>query len=234
VEIFLKSDALYRELARSITLSFDSADLSGGESKPVLGADTPRVLKASGDAWKVPRYTKVTGYRDGQNGYRTLVSAPNGDPLVVDGPLGKGRLVLVLAKDLPWSWAAALFEGALNEGLKKGEQIIPYLHGWGTMAFTVLDDKAVAVPKWTRCEEIAGEPVQGDDSGESPPKETFNGALSVPFALKAGDERTVTFVLTWHFPNVTRFKHEGNFYARRWPDALTVARSWATEPHRRQ
>jgi non-lysosomal glucosylceramidase len=51
-----------------------------------------------------------------------------------------------------------------------------------------------------------------------------NGALAVPFQLPPGQQKTVTFVLTWHFPNVQRFQHFGNLYSRRWLDALGVGR----------
>ena len=49
----------------------------------------------------------------------------------------------------------------------------------------------------------------------------------MPFTLPPGQQRTVTFAITWHFPNVQRFQHAGNLYSRRWLDALAVARDVA-------
>ncbi|MDD4869950.1 MAG: GH116 family glycosyl-hydrolase, partial [Kiritimatiellae bacterium] len=225
-ELFLQKDGSYRELAKTIALSFSSAEIGtlDAGAKPVLTADAPTSLKHIADSWQVTTYTRLVGFRNNEGGYRVLVTAPNGDPLIIEGPMGKGHVVLVLAKDLPWSWATSLFVSAGNLSLKKGEKIVPALPGWGTMALVALDDKAVGYPRWTKREEIIEGLAAGEDSGESPAGETFNGALAVPFTLKAGQERTVTFMLTWHFPNVTRFKHEGNFYSRRWPDAMEVAR----------
>jgi uncharacterized protein (DUF608 family) len=37
--------------------------------------------------------------------------------------------------------------------------------------------------------------------GPTPDGRTVNGALSVPMRLEPGEEKTITFVLAWHFPN---------------------------------
>ena len=45
-----------------------------------------------------------------------------------------------------------------------------------------------------------------------------------PSRCRPGEERTATFAIVWHFPNVQRFQHAGNLYNRRWADAMGVAR----------
>ncbi|MCX6900669.1 MAG: GH116 family glycosyl-hydrolase [Verrucomicrobia bacterium] len=207
-----------RAAANAITLPFSAA----GSAK--LDAEFPATLKDVTEPWNVTSYTRLQGFRDGEKGCRALVTAPNGNPLLISCPLGKGRVIFALAKNLPWSWAAALLASARGEPLKNGERLIPCSPGWGTMTLAALDDNAIATPRWTSREEIINGLKPGDDSDESVAGETFNAALSVPLKLQPGEERTATFVLAWHFPNVERFHHEGNLYARRWPDALAVAR----------
>ena len=53
--------------------------------------------------------------------------------------------------------------------------------------------------------------------------ETINAALEAPLKIKPGESKSVTFAITWHFPNVQRFQHSGNFYTRRFRDATGVA-----------
>ncbi len=209
----LTLDSPIRAAADAIALPFSSTTAAN------LDAEFRATLKNVAEPWCVTRYTRLQGFIDGAKGWRALVASPNGDPLLITGPLGKGRVVLALAANLPWSWAAALFA---PEPLKDGERVVPSIGG--TMALAALDDNAVATPRWTAGEEVVAGLKPGEDSGESPAGETFNAALSVPMKLAPGEERTATFVLAWHFPNVERFHHEGNLYARRWPDALAVAR----------
>lgn len=209
----LTLDSPIRAAANVITIPFSAA------ASAKLDAEFRANLSGVAEPWSVTSYTRLQGFRDGEKGWRALVTAPNGDPLLIAGPLGKGRIVLALAANLPWSWAASLIP---SEPLKDGERIFPGVGG--TMALAALDATTVTTPRWTAREEIAAGLKPGDDSGESPAGETFNAALSVPLKLAPGEERTATFVLAWHFPNVERFGHEGNLYARRWSDALAVAR----------
>ena len=80
-----------------------------------------------------------------------------------------------------------------------------------------------------------GEPVQGFADGLKAARNRFiheadeawpfperrNGALVSPwFELAPGAERSVVFVMAWHFPNAT----QGHEYANRFPDAPAVAR----------
>ncbi len=105
--------------------------------------------------------------------------------------------------------------------------------GCGDMALATFDDSAAGTASWTNLDalfrDISGDGVLtgAETAGPSPPGETLDGALATSFALEPGQSRTVTFVLSWYFPN-GRHGHEkwggtGNMYANWWENALGVA-----------
>ena len=54
--------------------------------------------------------------------------------------------------------------------------------------------------------------------------ELLRGAIGRKMVLKPGEEKQVTFVLSWHFPNRrTKNQASGNYYAKRFGDAGEVA-----------
>lgn len=104
----------------------------------------------------------------------------------------------------------------------------------GDMALAALADGASGTASWTdRISLFHDFSVDGalegePDAGPSAPGETINGALAVPFRLGPGEKRTVSFILTWHFPFARHggpgnWIHEGNMYANWWDDAAHVA-----------
>ncbi len=235
-EPLLKQGTAAETLAKAIGLPFEAAEEAKlpAEQKVRFTDDCPAELRSVADAWQVTRFTRLSGVRAGEKGYRVLAATAAGDPLIVEGPLGKGRIILVLAPGLPWSWGSVLLAASSGVPLKPGERLVPGTPGWGTMALAALDDQTLALPAWTTGEALTAfvsDPAEAQKAaGEeavSGAGETVNTALGVPFTLPPGQQRTVTFAITWHFPNVKRFQHGGNLYSRRWLDALAVARDVA-------
>jgi uncharacterized protein (DUF608 family) len=232
-EPLLKRGTASETTARAISVPFqaaESAALPAGQ-EVVLTEECPAELRSIAEPWQVTRYTRLRGFQSGEKGYRALAATPDGDPLIIEGPFGKGKILLVLAPGLPWSWGSVLLASARGKPLAAGERLVPGHPGWGSMALIALDEQAAALAAWSQDGELqrfvadpARSPVPAEDAAVSPAGETVNGALATCFTLQPGEQRAATFALTWHFPNVQRFQHTGNLYSRRWPDAMSVAR----------
>ncbi|OJW18837.1 MAG: hypothetical protein BGO49_17590 [Planctomycetales bacterium 71-10] len=106
---------------------------------------------------------------------------------------------------------------------------------FGTMALGLIDpdDRDEA-----RAATPSGSPVDGLFDGEPEPRVPFGsklvGAIIRPMTLRPGEKRAATFVVAWHFPNLslpdTRLPRDlGRHYATRFADALAVARHVAEE-----
>jgi uncharacterized protein (DUF608 family) len=132
------------------------------------------------------------------------------------------------------------YGGNLNRVVRTGEATLLDMTtnapanapGFGTMTLAALGP-ATGAASWPSLEQLAGD-LSDDgalagarEAGPSPKGETLDGGLAVAFALKPGESRAATFVLTWHFPN-GRHGHgawggSGNMYATWWPNAAAVA-----------
>jgi uncharacterized protein (DUF608 family) len=254
-EPLLRKGTAIEVAANAIDLPFSAAEEETlrAESAIALTDRAPAALKSIIGDWKVSRYSRLCGFISGDRGYQTLAATPSGDPLVIEGPLGQGRIIMALAPGLPWNWGRELLTAVRAEPLKPGERLTPGNGAWGTMALAALDSNAVALPAWSTADQLAAFVADPENRrGLSPFVEsseqkgtvpfsarigakpaiaeatsklgqTINAALAVPFTLQPGESRSTTFALTWHFPNVQRFQHSGNLYSRRWPDATAVA-----------
>ena len=98
---------------------------------------------------------------------------------------------------------------ALNcTGLESSEEGLSTARDHGSMVLAVLTNKS---------DSVIAEPESE--------KGKYTGSVGQKLTLEPGEERTVDFVITWHFPNLTAWKMQGvgREYAARFDDALGVA-----------
>ncbi|MDH7570347.1 MAG: GH116 family glycosyl hydrolase, partial [Armatimonadota bacterium] len=233
----MRLESAFDHLAAAVGLPFERAEpFSAAGAAEVRAVDplTSRGVKAS---WRVGGYTRLVGFKE-TAGWKTLAALPGGDPLVVMGPAGKATLVLALTSDVPLEWVERLLLAARGSALGKGEYFSPGVPEYGTLALAAAspsptgrggDSRTITARNWTDGTRLgqefaaSGSLGGGGSSLETPPGESVNAALSVPLIVAPGEERTATFVIAWHFPNVIRFGHRGNLYSRRFPNAVRAA-----------
>jgi uncharacterized protein (DUF608 family) len=114
-----------------------------------------------------------------------------------------------------------------------------YDKGLGDMTLMVLSESAQASALWENLEKLhqswlSGNTLTGpQEIGPSEQGKTYNGALAVPMTLGPSQSRTITFILTWNFPNAVHgaknektqlnWQFQGNKYCNWWPDSMAVA-----------
>jgi len=108
--------------------------------------------------------------------------------------------------------------------------------GYGDMALAVLDNKASGSANWPQPDAayavfLKNGALRGPrTAGPSKDGETLAGAVGSSLELAPGESDRVTFVLGWHFPNVThgnikeKWNPKGNMYANWYRDARSVVR----------
>lgn len=209
-------------------------DLAGLIDVDLWGVDSVRIdeslpspLPQIGERWDVTRAISLAAQDPGS---AEVLAESGGIPLLVSLPVGKATIVVALAKGLPASWGMALIARKLGATYRYGEGIDPASRLWGDLTLSATGGPVTANSRWTDVGDLV-EDLAGDgrlsgpvDSGASPAGETWNGALSVPIRLEPRGSRTVSFVLTWSFPNVERYGHRGNKYSAWFEDASASAR----------
>jgi uncharacterized protein (DUF608 family) len=208
-------------------------DVAPGGAVPhlVLTPEAPPALRSVALAWRPEEWTRLGGMPFGGGGLAVLAKGALGDPLLLQGPLGKGHLVLALAPGLPWSWGTALIMALRGAEAMPGEAPTPGHEGWGEICLSALDPAALALERWSTEEELHAFLRDPHGATRAAPAAAsvgpLNAAVGLPLRLAPGEVQTRTIALTWRFPNVQRFGHRGNDYCRRWPSALAVAQHLA-------
>lgn len=108
--------------------------------------------------------------------------------------------------------------------------------GYGDMALASPAKNADGTASWETLDELKANWSHGgrldacESAGPTPAGQTLDGALAVTSKIEPGKSRTVTFILTWYFPNAVHgfeeadWIHYGNMYTSFWTNALDVAR----------
>jgi uncharacterized protein (DUF608 family) len=173
---------------------------------------------------------------------KVLLRSPAGEPLIVEGPFGKGRVMLCLAP-LEYGLTGADQKTLLANlvALAAGTSYAPPTGvpdsspTFGSMTLATLAEDPSALAQWDDPERFwkefaaTGALTSAGEKGPSRPGRTWNGALAALMTLAPGEEKAVTFLLTWHFPN--HYKCEpsgynvnlGNMYCSWFKDALDAA-----------
>ena len=106
--------------------------------------------------------------------------------------------------------------------------------GYGDMALAVLNGKTSGCADWPHPDAAYGVFLNNGRlrgphrAGPSKDGETVAGAVSTSLKLEPGKSERVTFILGWHFPNVThgapseKWNPKGNMYANWYKDAPAV------------
>jgi len=187
-------------------------------------------LCSTDEEWVVNAFTYLSGYKMDKADSRVLASAGDGTPLILNGPFGKGRITISMAGSLPYNWSMNLIAGMLGTGFRDGDGISRTSPHFGDMTLSSPGVKASARSCWTNSEELAADILddgrfeKATDSAISGKDETIAGALAVPFVLDPGETRSVTFVISWHFPNRDTMNRKGNMYNNWFSNSRDVSR----------
>jgi len=101
--------------------------------------------------------------------------------------------------------------------------VLEELHDFGTMGLALLDGGADDMTSPSTAQ--PGSSGQAVNEAGKPLSETLIGSLGRRISLEPGQQQTVTFVVTWHFPNlsVAGMNNVGRHYASRLASARAVA-----------
>jgi uncharacterized protein (DUF608 family) len=214
-------------IAQELDLAFEGVERIETDA-PTLG-DWKFGPVPAGD-WRVAERVGLTGAPWADPTPPVAVLDSQGHSLLQAARLGRATVLLSLAPGMPWDWAQRCFLAALDRQLAEGEELVTTDPGFGSMALATTAGSATCDLGWTNGEALAqafganGKLSGPETAGPTPNGQTANSALSATFRLAPDQERTVSLVIAWHFPNVDRFGHWGNQYSRRFGDALSVAR----------
>jgi uncharacterized protein (DUF608 family) len=227
-EDLLKLRGPLQMIAQELELTFDGAE-SANQEAPTLG-DWKIGPPPTGE-WRVTERVQLSNLK-GPSFLpdRLQILDRAGHDLLLVTRLGQATMLLSLAPGLPWAWAERCLLAGLGREPAEAEVIVTTDPGFGSLALATTADNVTCDLGWTDGEALAkaltedGKLTGPEQAGPTAPGQTANSALCATFRLQPGQERTLSFVVAWHFPNVDRFGHFGNQYSQRFGDALAVAR----------
>jgi len=164
---------------------------------------------------------------------QVLLAAPDGRPVLVERPAGKGRVLLLLAP-LAGNRAQALSVIAAVAGgeYEAGSGVQPVDASFGDLAIGTTADDARAVVSWRGVDDLLRcladkESGDGEDASVKPGI-VLNAAVTAAAVVPPGGEAAIPLFLTWRFPNYYfSGRNIGNRYAARWKGAARVAEELA-------
>ncbi|MCC7495109.1 MAG: hypothetical protein IT204_22365 [Fimbriimonadaceae bacterium] len=228
----LPPDRLYRlrgplsDLAAALPVRFQTVEeVSSAGLQSVELTAAGRAVLGDPAGWAVSRRVAFKGLQ--LSGGAEVLATVRGEPVLLSLPVGRSRWIVSLAETLPDAWIEPLLRAVRGVPLAAGQRLVTAATRYGTLALAC-DRPAAAEAGWTAAAELTAElltrgTLPGSASaGPTPAGETHNCALAPSFTLAPGASETVTFVIGWHFPNVERFGHRGNFYSQRYGDAGAV------------
>lgn len=193
-------------------LSFD-ANRIGVESRRLTPQWTPegqRLLPGMDAAqWRVRNFLRLQGFQP--DGWQVLAQTSDGAPLLLMRRMDGGTVILCLASNVPAGWMPRLFAMAAGQDVMQPLQLLSAHPRWGEVVLATDH----AEPRFQRWRTLADLKQEATSVG-------VHSAMDVPLQLRAGQSQTVTFVLGWRYPNVERFRHKGNLYARWFRSAYEV------------
>lgn len=130
-------------------------------------------------------------------------------------------------------------EGKQYQALEMSSSIDPSDKLFGTMTLAVLCDRA-RMFTWTADaqfkDKFGAASADGDWNSPTPKGRTLNGALIAPVTLDTGEEKQVTFIIAWHFPNrYNDYKaglpphNIGNYYNNKFQNSNEVVKALAAD-----
>jgi non-lysosomal glucosylceramidase len=176
--------------------------------------------------------------------------ASEGPPLLLRRRVGRGTVYLLaaplasvagLSPAQARAQAIALLAAAAGSGYTPGQGIHPEEPAFGEICLST-SSEATLMPAWqdpaafwetfSRSGRLSP-PKDGAQTSPSPPGQAPTGALAAHATLAPGAEATVTFLLTWHFPNYYfQGARVGNRYSGFWGGERSPARAAAEEMER--
>lgn len=159
--------------------------------------------------WRVRNLLRLQGFQP--NGWQVLSQTSDGAPLLLMRRMSGGTVILCLASNVPAGWMPHLFAMAARQEVTQPLQLVSKHPRWGEVVLATDH----AEPRFQRWRSLADLKQEATSVG-------VHSAMDVPLRLRAGQSITVTFVLGWRYPNVERFGHRGNLYARWFRSAYEV------------